>query len=135
MPALTSTGAELRRFRHGLLPRIAIVALILIPLLYGALYLWAFWDPTGRMTQLPVALVNADRSTTTQDGTTVDAGTQVVDALLDDGSLDWVTDDRRRRAAPASRTARTTSPSPSPATSPRPSRPRAARTRIRPGST
>lgn len=90
MPALTSTGAELRRFRRGLLPRIAIIALILIPLLYGALYLWAFWDPTGRMTRLPVALVNADRSTTAQDGTTVDAGTQVVNALLDDGSLDWV---------------------------------------------
>lgn len=90
MPALTSTGAELRRFRRGLLPRIAIVAMVLIPLLYGALYLWAFWDPTGRMSRLPVALVNADRSTTAADGTTVAAGTEVVDALLDDGSLDWV---------------------------------------------
>lgn len=90
MPALTSTGAELRRFRRGLLPRIAIVALILIPLLYGALYLWAFWDPTGRMTQLPVALVNADRATVAEDGTKVDAGRQVVDALLEDAGLDWV---------------------------------------------
>ncbi|MDO8122388.1 YhgE/Pip domain-containing protein [Isoptericola sp. b490] len=91
MPALTSTGAELRRFRRGPLPRVAILALVLIPLLYGALYLWAFWDPTGRMNHLPVALVNADRPATTADGSTLAAGDQVTDQLVTDGSLDWVT--------------------------------------------
>jgi putative membrane protein len=91
--ALASTGAELRRFRRGTLPKVAILALVLIPLLYGALYLWAFWDPTGRMDRLPVALVNADRTATMSDGTPTHAGQDVVDTLLADGSLDWVTTD------------------------------------------
>lgn len=90
MPAFLTTGVELRRFRRGLLPQVALLALVLIPLLYGALYLWAFWDPTGRMDRLPVALVDSDRATALEDGTPVHAGRDVVDALLDDGSLDWV---------------------------------------------
>ena len=61
MISLTSHGTELRRFRHGTLPKIAVGAMLLIPLLYGALYLWAFWDPTGNLNKLPVALVNADQ--------------------------------------------------------------------------
>ncbi|WP_372593202.1 YhgE/Pip family protein [Actinotalea sp.] len=93
MSALTSTGTELRRFRRGTLPKIAIAALILIPLLYGALYLWAFWDPTGNMDRLPVALVNADRAVTLEDGTVLDAGQEVTDTLLDSADLEWVSTD------------------------------------------
>ncbi len=52
---------ELRRFGRGRLPRAALVALLLMPLLYGALYLWSFWDPYGRLDRVPVALVNDDR--------------------------------------------------------------------------
>ena len=59
MLSLTS-GTELRRFRRGRLPRLAVAAMLLVPLLYGALYLWAFWSPTGAPRRLPVALVNAD---------------------------------------------------------------------------
>lgn len=51
---------ELRRFGRGRLPRVALVALLLLPLLYGALYLWSFWDPYGRLDRIPVALVNGD---------------------------------------------------------------------------
>ena len=93
LPALASTGTELRRFHGGVLPTVAIAALVLIPLLYGALYLWAFWDPTGRMDRLPVALVDADVATTLADGTPVSAGADVADRLLDDGRLDWVLTD------------------------------------------
>jgi putative membrane protein len=96
--SVTSTGTELRRFRRGLLPRLAISAMVLIPLLYGALYLWAFWDPTGNLDRLPVALVDDDTGATL-DGAPLHAGDDVVDRLLDDGSLDWhVTDadDARR---------------------------------------
>lgn len=38
---------ELRRFGRGRLPRAALASLLLLPLLYGALYLWSFWDPYG----------------------------------------------------------------------------------------
>lgn len=88
MLSFTSTGTELRRFRRGLLPRLAVGAMVLVPLLYGALYLWAFWDPTGNMDRLPVALVNAD-SGATLDDEALDAGTQVADQLVDSGDLEW----------------------------------------------
>lgn len=52
---------ELRRFGRGKLPRAALAALLLLPLLYGALYLWSFWDPYGRLDRIPVALVNDDK--------------------------------------------------------------------------
>jgi putative membrane protein len=98
MLSLTSTGTELRRFRRGLLPQVAIGALILIPLLYGALYLWAFWNPTGGMDKLPVALVNADQPATTGDGETVHAGQNVAAELLASADLDWVTTDAQDAA-------------------------------------
>ena len=53
---------ELRRFR-GPLPKIALVFVLIIPLLYGAIYLTANWDPYGKLKNLPVALVNHDRPT------------------------------------------------------------------------
>ena len=88
MISAATTGSELRRFRRGTLPKVAVGALILIPLLYGALYLWAFWDPTGNMDHLPVALVNEDVAAQ-RDGEAVDAGTQVADKLVESGDLDW----------------------------------------------
>ncbi|HUX70471.1 MAG TPA: YhgE/Pip domain-containing protein [Cellulomonadaceae bacterium] len=92
MLSLTSTGTELRRFRRGTLPKIAIGSLLLIPLLYGALYLWAFWDPTGHLDRLPVALVNSD-SSVTSNGATVTAGSEVTSRLLASKNLDWVVAD------------------------------------------
>ncbi|RYV50531.1 YhgE/Pip domain-containing protein [Pengzhenrongella frigida] len=92
MISLLSTGTELRRFRHGTLPKIAVGAMLLIPLLYGALYLWAFWDPTGNLDNLPVALVNADTPAQVG-GTTLDAGSDVAARLLDSKDLDWVVAD------------------------------------------
>ena len=92
MLSVISTGSELRRFGRGRLPRLAVVAMILVPLLYGALYLWAFWDPTGNLDKLPVALVNAD-SGATLDGTAEHAGSDVVARLTAAKNLDWhVTD-------------------------------------------
>jgi hypothetical protein len=44
--------------------RAAVIAIMLVPLLYGALSLWAFWDPYGKLDQMPVALVNEDRPVT-----------------------------------------------------------------------
>lgn len=88
MLSLTSTGTELRRFGRGRLPRIAVVAIVLVPLLYGALYLWAFWDPTGNLDKLPVALVNADTGAV-RDGEQLNAGDEVVTKLLESDDLDW----------------------------------------------
>ncbi|MBD3779256.1 MAG: YhgE/Pip domain-containing protein [Micrococcales bacterium] len=98
MLSFTSTGTELRRFRRGLLPRLAVGAMVLVPLLYGALYLWAFWDPTGNLDRLPVALVDADEGATVDDEP-LHAGAQVTDQLLESDDLDWRETDADAAAA------------------------------------
>jgi putative membrane protein len=79
---------ELRRFGRGKLPRAALVALLLLPLLYGALYLWSFWDPYGRLDRIPVALVNDDRGATAG-GRKIAAGDEITGKLLDSKVFDW----------------------------------------------
>ncbi|WP_367323810.1 YhgE/Pip family protein [Streptomyces sp. HUAS ZL42] len=79
---------ELRRFGRGKLPRAALVALLLLPLLYGALYLWSFWDPYGRLDRIPVALVNDDKGATAG-GKRITAGDDITKGLLDSEVFDW----------------------------------------------
>jgi putative membrane protein len=79
---------ELRRFRRGRLPRAALVALLVLPLLYGALYLWSFWDPYGRLDRVPVALVNDDRGASAG-GRRITAGDDIVDGLRHSDTFDW----------------------------------------------
>lgn len=78
---------ELRRFR-GLLPVVALVFVLLVPTIYGALYLSANWDPYGRMSSLPVAIVNEDRPVEV-DGRTLDTGADVTRQLVDQHAFDW----------------------------------------------
>ncbi|MGW0546255.1 YhgE/Pip family protein [Streptomyces altiplanensis] len=79
---------ELKRFGRGKLPRAALVALLLLPLLYGALYLWSFWDPYGRLDRIPVALVNDDRGATA-DGQKIAAGDEITGKLRDSKVFEW----------------------------------------------
>ncbi|WP_405917353.1 YhgE/Pip family protein [Streptomyces sp. NBC_00728] len=79
---------ELRRFGRGKLPRAALVALLLLPLLYGALYLWSFWDPYGRLDRIPVALVNDDKGATA-DGRKVTVGDSITEGLRDSDTFEW----------------------------------------------
>ncbi|PTA68519.1 YhgE/Pip domain-containing protein [Deinococcus arcticus] len=43
---------------------VAALAIAFIPLVYAGTYLASVWDPYGRLTELPVALVNADQGAT-----------------------------------------------------------------------
>jgi putative membrane protein len=79
---------ELRRFGRGKLPRAALVALLVLPLLYGALYLWSFWDPYGRLDRIPVALVNDDKGATA-DGRKLTAGDDLTKGLRESDTFDW----------------------------------------------
>ncbi|MHB9862457.1 YhgE/Pip family protein [Streptomyces sp. YIM S03343] len=79
---------ELLRFGRGKLPRVALVAIMVLPLLYGALYLWSFWDPYGRLDRIPVALVNADKGATA-DGKKIHAGDDITKKLLDSETFEW----------------------------------------------
>jgi putative membrane protein len=80
-------ASELRRFR-GRLPLLALGFLLLVPTLYGSLYLWSNWDPYGRSRDIPVAVVNEDEPVTVQ-GRRVDAGAQFVQQLRAGRELDW----------------------------------------------
>ena len=77
----------------------ALVVLAVIPLLYGALYLYAFWDPYGRLNHIPAALVVEDTTATASDGTEVHAGQDLADELIKREVFDWhVTDERGAEA-------------------------------------
>ncbi|MGX1757490.1 YhgE/Pip family protein [Streptomyces lydicus] len=79
---------ELKRFGRGKLPRLGLVALMLIPLLYGALYLCSFWDPYSRLDKIPVALVNEDKGATTG-GKKITAGDDLSENLKDSKKFHW----------------------------------------------
>lgn len=79
-------NSEIRRFRAY--PAMLVVV-VLIPLFYGGMFLWSFWNPTENIDHMKVALVNEDRPAAAQDGTPIDAGTQFVDKLVNTPSVDW----------------------------------------------
>ncbi|WP_406380925.1 YhgE/Pip family protein [Streptomyces sp. NBC_01618] len=79
---------ELKRFGRGKLPVAALIALLLLPLLYGALYLCSFWDPYGRLDRIPVALVNNDKGATAA-GKRITAGDEITGKLLDSKTFEW----------------------------------------------
>jgi len=76
--------------RHaGALPRLAVAFLLIVPCLYGALYLWSNWDPYGQLDDVPVAVVNLDEPVTV-DGTRVAAGEELVQNMQEDPIFGWV---------------------------------------------
>lgn len=88
MPAAVRLAlSELRRFR-GRLPLAALGFLLIVPTLYGSLYLWSNWDPYGRSGDIPVAVVNEDRPVRA-DGREVAAGDEFVKQLRARRELDW----------------------------------------------
>ncbi|WP_328722181.1 YhgE/Pip domain-containing protein [Streptomyces sp. NBC_00247] len=99
MRATGLAGLELKRFGRGKLPRAALAALLLLPLLYGALYLWSFWDPYGHLDRIPVALVNEDKGAETSGGGAdraggkagerLAAGEELTRKLLDSKTFEW----------------------------------------------
>ena len=74
MTVLRLARSELKRMTGGLLPKLTILALTMVPLLYGAVYLYANWDPYGNLDQIDAALVVEDTGATSADGTELQAG-------------------------------------------------------------
>lgn len=81
MKAFRLSLSEFRRISAGNLPKLAILALALIPTLYAGLYLFVNSDPYSRLDQIPAALVVED---------TGDSAQQVADTLMTDGGFGWV---------------------------------------------
>jgi putative membrane protein len=91
VPALIR--AELARLVATPLARLALVALMLVPVLYGGLYLWANRDPYAGLDHVPAAIVVLDQGATVTtpsgDPATVNYGDQVATRVLKDASFDW----------------------------------------------
>ncbi|MGW5051859.1 YhgE/Pip family protein [Actinokineospora sp. NPDC004072] len=80
MSVVRLARTELRRITAGTLPRLAVLALVLVPLLYGSLYLYANADPYNRLDHIPAALVVED---------TGDSGHKVAESLRESGAFEW----------------------------------------------
>ncbi|WP_086669142.1 YhgE/Pip domain-containing protein [Lentzea kentuckyensis] len=84
MSALRMAFNELRRITSGKLPKLAVLALALVPLLYASLYLYANKDPYANLNQVPAALVVKDKG-----AKDLNAGKEVADELLNGKKFNW----------------------------------------------
>lgn len=90
MTVLRLARSELKRMTGGLLPKLTILALTMVPLLYGAVYLYANWDPYGNLNHIDAALVVEDAGAPASDGTQLEAGAKVADSLVDGNVFHWI---------------------------------------------
>jgi putative membrane protein len=81
-------AAEFRRLTSTTMSMVAVIALALVPILYGGLYLWANQDPYANLNRVPVALVVQDAGATVN-GTHVNYGDAVADQIIKDHSFGW----------------------------------------------
>ena len=77
---------EFRRFKG--VPRLALLFVLLLPLLYGVIYLGANWNLYDNIDEIKVAVVNNDKPTKFE-GMEIDGGGQFVEALRDRPVFDW----------------------------------------------
>jgi len=89
MRVLRIAWTEVRRLGNGRARWTAVVALALIPLLYGATYIDANWDPQGGFGRVPAAVVVEDSATTAPDGTRIDAGPTIAAELVRSRVFSW----------------------------------------------
>jgi putative membrane protein len=85
-PALVR--AELGRLTATPLARLAFIALMVVPLLYGGAYLWANQNPYNKLKDVPAALVVNDTGATV-DGSTVNYGDRVAKQAVKGNAFDW----------------------------------------------
>lgn len=96
MTTFRLAATELRRLTSGKLPKLALLAVTLVPLLYGAMYIYANWDPYGKLDSVPAAVVIDDTGAQKDDGQPLRAGEDVYDELLDSGTFSWTRTDLKR---------------------------------------
>ena len=73
------------KHKHG---RIALIFLLVVPLIYSGFFLAGYWNPYGKLDQLPVAVVNLDNGSE-MDDKPVKAGADFVEQLKKQKELDF----------------------------------------------
>lgn len=67
---------------------IPILVVLFIPVLYSGMFLTAFWDPYGKMNELPVAVVNEDKGAD-YEGKSLQAGKDLIEELKENDDFSW----------------------------------------------
>ncbi|GAB3561192.1 YhgE/Pip domain-containing protein [Spelaeicoccus albus] len=83
---------ELSRFKRTSLTKAAVAAILIVPTIYGGLYLSANWKPTEHLGRLHAAVVNEDRGAVQpQSSERLTAGDDLVDSVTAKGAagFDW----------------------------------------------
>ncbi|AZB42295.1 YhgE/Pip domain-containing protein [Bacillus sp. FJAT-42376] len=88
MKGFTSLKGEFQEIARKKKLLIAVIAVLLIPVLYSGTFLWAFWDPYGKVDQLPVAVVNKDKGADFE-GEKLTIGKDFVDELKENKKFNW----------------------------------------------
>ncbi|RJQ77599.1 YhgE/Pip domain-containing protein [Pseudonocardiaceae bacterium YIM PH 21723] len=89
MRAFRLAGNELRRLTATKMSRLAVFSICIIPLIYGALYLYTNWDPYGKLKNVPAAIVLADKGVVDVDGSKVNFGDKVGKQLMSRETFAW----------------------------------------------
>lgn len=89
MKILQMVFAEFRRLLATPMSRLALLALAIVPLLYGGVYLWANQDPYAKLSSLPVALVVEDEGGQDSQGNYLNVGEQVAKKIVAAKTFDW----------------------------------------------
>ena len=88
MNFLKIAGEDIKSIFKNRFIRVSIIAIIVVPLLYSLLYLYAFWDPYAKLEDVHIAVVNKDKGTML-DGEAVNYGNDVADELKGNNEIGW----------------------------------------------
>lgn len=87
--AIKIAKSEAKTVLANRMKTLAIIGIILMPLIYGFLYLWAFWDPYGNTQNINIAVVNEDLGEI-YNNTYKNVGNEIIDNLKDNDNVTWV---------------------------------------------
>ena len=77
---------ELKALWENKLLFVVFIAILLIPTIYAGIFLASMWDPYGEVSNLPVAVVNEDKSVKYK-GKTLQVGKDLAENLADNDSM------------------------------------------------
>lgn len=80
---------DLKNLKNNKFLLVSIIAITLIPLIYGGLYLAAFWEPYEHTEDIKVGVVNLDEGFTNDENKLIEHGKSIETNLKHNDSLGW----------------------------------------------
>lgn len=88
MNFLKIAGEDIKSIFKNRFILVSIIAIIIVPLLYSLLYLYAFWDPYSKLEDVHIAVVNKDNGATLE-GANVNYGKDIEEELKGNNEIGW----------------------------------------------